>query len=142
MTQPVWLGYSLNGCNRIGRPPLRAPVPTFRRARKLRREMTLPEVVLWEHLRRGGTERMRFRRQHSLGPYVLDFYCAQALLCVEVDGAAHDLAEVAHRDANRDAWLGARGVRILRFAASDILDDAALEGVLRAIAAAGKPASG
>jgi hypothetical protein len=70
---------------------MRAPTLTFKQARKLRRDMSLPEVILWEHLRRGGLSGMHFRRQHPAGPYVLDFYCAASRLAIEVDGAAHDL---------------------------------------------------
>ena len=62
------------------RRDVRAPTLTFKRARALRREMTLPEVVLWRALRRGDVAELRFRRQHPLGPYVLDFYCAEARL--------------------------------------------------------------
>jgi very-short-patch-repair endonuclease len=121
---------------------MRAPLLTFKRARKLRRDMSLPEVILWEQLRRGELGGMRFRRQHSVGSYVLDFYCAASLLAVEVDGAGHDLPGQMHHDIRRDAWLASRGIRTLRIAASDVLDDQALEGVLVVIAEAGKAGSG
>jgi very-short-patch-repair endonuclease len=117
---------------------MRAPVLTFKRATKLRRDMSLPEVILWEQLRRGGLDGMRFRRQHPVGPYVLDFYCAASRLAVEVDGAVRDLPGQTHHDIRRDAWLASRGVRTLRIAASDVLEDQALEGVLVMIAEAGK----
>ncbi|WP_394889340.1 endonuclease domain-containing protein [Mesorhizobium sp. AaZ16] len=117
---------------------MRAPVLTFKRATKLRRDMSLPEVILWEQLRRGGLDGMRFRRQHPVGPYVLDFYCAASRLAVEVDGAVHDLLGQTHHDICRDAWLAGRGIRTLRIAASDVLEDQALEGVLVMIAEAGK----
>ena len=121
---------------------MRAPVLSFKRARKLRRDMSLPEVILWEHLRRGGLGGMRFRRQHPVGPYVLDFYCAASRLAIEVDGAAHDLPGQIHHDIRRDAWAASRGIRTLRIAASDVLDDRALEGVLVDIAEAGKTGGG
>jgi very-short-patch-repair endonuclease len=54
--------------------------------------MTLPEVLLWNGLRGGRLEGLRFRRQHPFGPYILDFYCEQAKLAVEVDGMAHRMA--------------------------------------------------
>ncbi|MBO6717763.1 MAG: endonuclease domain-containing protein [Rhizobiaceae bacterium] len=104
--------------------------PTFRRARKLRRDMSLPEVLLWEHLRAGRLDGYRFRRQHPVGPYVLDFYCASAQLAVEVDGAQHDLPQQLAHDRRRDTNLAQRGIRTLRIAAADILKDNALEGVL------------
>jgi very-short-patch-repair endonuclease len=99
--------------------------------------MSLPEVVLWQALRRRQWG-MRFRRQHPVGPYVLDFYCPERKLCVEVDGYVHDLPEQAARDEQRDAWLGEQGIRVLRFAAADVLDDRELEGVLLLIEAVGK----
>ena len=115
-----------------------APVLTFKRAKKLRREMSLPEVILWEQLRRGGLSGMRFRRQHPVGPYVLDFYCAASRLAVEVDGAGHDLPGQMHHDIRRDGWLAGQGIRTLRIAASDVLEDLALEGVLVVFAEAGR----
>jgi very-short-patch-repair endonuclease len=102
---------------------MRAPALTFKRATKLRRDMSLPEVILWEPLRRGGLDGMRFRRQHPVGPYVLDFYCAASRLAIEVDGVVHDLPGQMHHDNRRDAWLARRGIRTLRIAASDVLED-------------------
>src|SRR3954469_10158826 len=72
---------------------MRAPLLTFKRARALRRAMTLPEVLLWQALRGGQVGGLRFRRQHPIGHYVLDFYCPALRLAVEVDGAAHDIPE-------------------------------------------------
>ena len=115
---------------------MRAPSSTFRQARRPRREMTLPEVTLWQRLRRHGVVDARWRRQHPIGPYILDFYCPAARLAVEVDGTAHDLPDRAARDARRDAWLLARGIRVLRFTAPDVLRDESLESVLDTIAAA------
>ncbi|HEY5818673.1 MAG TPA: DUF559 domain-containing protein [Mesorhizobium sp.] len=65
--------------------------------------MSLPEVMLWDCLRAGRLEGLRFRRQHPIGPYVLDFFCAKGRLAVEVDGRHHDHpGEIAH-DERRDA---------------------------------------
>jgi very-short-patch-repair endonuclease len=114
---------------------MRAPTLTFKRARALRRDMSLPEVVLWQELRGGRLSGLRFRRQHPIGPYILDFYCASARLAVEVDGAAHDFAERAQHDERRDAWLASRDIRVLRFTAEDVLKDERLEGALSMIAA-------
>jgi very-short-patch-repair endonuclease len=96
--------------------------------------MSLPEVVLWQYLRGGKLKRLKFRRQHAMGPFVLDFYCAEAKVCIEVDGAAHDFVERAERDASRDSWLAERGVKVLRFLAADVLDDRRIDGVLATIA--------
>jgi very-short-patch-repair endonuclease len=113
---------------------MRAPLLTFKRARALRRAMTLPEVVLWQALRGARLDGLGFRRQHPMGPYVLDFYCPSVRLAVEIEGVAH-LPEQAEHDARRRAWLAARGVRVLRFLAADVLKDERLEGVLETIAA-------
>jgi very-short-patch-repair endonuclease len=79
---------------------------------------------------------LRFRRQYPIGPYILDFYCASARLAVELDGAAHDFEERLRRDHYRDARLTARGIRIVRFTAAEVLDDHRLEGALRMTAEA------
>ena len=92
--------------------------------------MTLPEVILWQHLRQ-RPDGLKFRRQHPAGPYVLDFYCEQARLCIEVDGAAHDLDEAAEKDCDRDGWLAAAGIRTVRIAATDVLKN--LDGALQFI---------
>jgi len=99
------------------------------RARKLRQEMTKPERLLWWALRANKTG-FHFRRQHAAGPYILDFYCDRARLCVEVDGEAHELT-VRH-DARRDAYLRRLGIATLRVRARDVLGN--LEGVVELIA--------
>jgi very-short-patch-repair endonuclease len=100
-------------------------------ARKLRKEMTLPEVLLWNRLR-GKKLGARFRSQHSIPPYVVDFYCASAKLVVEVDGTAHDNPERADRDATRDRALNEKGYEVLRLPASLILNamDEALDAIV------------
>jgi very-short-patch-repair endonuclease len=120
---------------------LRAPDKTFGRAREFRRRMSLPEVVLWEALRKGRLSGLRFRRQHPMGPYILDFYCPSAGLAVEVDGSVHDSISQVRHDQRRDAFLASHGVTVLRIAASDVLRDERLEGVLLKIgdAAAAAP---
>jgi very-short-patch-repair endonuclease len=93
-----------------------------KRARALRRTMTLPEVLLWQVLRTrpGGC---KFRHQHSAGRYVLDFYCAAASLCIEVDGKTHEMGANPQRDARRDAWLAEQGILTVRIPAEEILRD-------------------
>ncbi|MFW2831069.1 endonuclease domain-containing protein [Sphingomonas sp. ID0503] len=92
--------------------------------------MTPPEIALWLALRRNA-HGLRFRRQHPAGRYVLDFYCAKAMLAVEVDGEAHSRGDRPERDEARDAWLAARGVLVVRYTATDVL--ANLDGVVRHI---------
>ena len=95
--------------------------------------MTLPEVLLWRELKanRAG---LKFRRQHPIGSYIADFYCAAAKLVVEVAGAAHDMGDRPQRDAIRTEYLRVKGYNVLRLLASDILKDvsAAAEAVARA----------
>ena len=97
--------------------------------------MTLPEVQLWQALRGSAINEVRFRRQHSFGSYVLDFYVPTAKLVVEVDGGAHDIASVAVMDERRDGWLKAQGLKVLRFNALDVLDAKRRVDVLKTIAA-------
>ena len=120
---------------------MRAPDQTFSHARELRRAMSLPEVILWQALRKKRLAGLRFRRQHPIGPYILDFYCPSARLAIEVDGFAHDTAARVRHDERRQAWLAQQGITVLRIGASDVLKDQRLEAVLVAIerAAAGTP---
>ncbi|HEX3366714.1 endonuclease domain-containing protein [Phenylobacterium sp.] len=93
------------------------------RAKALRRTMSLPEVLLWKALKGGAVGRLHFRKQHPIGPYVLDFYCDAAKLAVEIDGATHGTEEQPDRDARRDAWLAEQGIATLRLPGSLVLRD-------------------
>lgn len=92
--------------------------------------MSLPEVLLWRELRKrpGG---LKFRHQHAAGRYSLDFYCYGARLAIEVDGEAHERGDQPQFDAERDEWLRARKVRVLRIRAVEVLKD--LDAVIRHI---------
>jgi very-short-patch-repair endonuclease len=106
-------------------------------ARKLRKSMSLPEVLIWQELR-GGKTGAKFRRQHPIGPFVVDFFCTQAGLVIEVDGEAHNRADRPARDVARDQYLVGAGYRVVRISAADALTN--LEGVVQKIsAAAGSP---
>jgi len=96
--------------------------PEVYTARRLRDELSLPEVLLWQQLR-GRHTGAKFRRQHPIGPYVVDFCCVAVRLVIEVDGGAHDRGDRPLRDARRDAFLKENGYRVLRIAAGDILRD-------------------
>ncbi len=94
--------------------------------------MSLPEVLLWQRLRQ--CEEVKFRRQHPIGNYVLDFYCASARTCIEIDGISHDMGNNPQRVVVRDAWLHEQGLRLLRIPAAEVLqsaDDVA-DAILRA----------
>ncbi len=110
---------------------MKAEKQTIKRARVLRRSLTLPEIILWGQLRKKRQDKAKFRRQHPFGPYVLDFYCDQARLAVEVDGWVHDMGDNPARDARRDAWLAVQGIATLRILATDVLNN--LDGVLHDI---------
>jgi very-short-patch-repair endonuclease len=89
----------------------------------MRRDMTLPEVMLWQRLR-GGRIGAKVRRQHPIGPYVVDFYIREACLIVEVDGEAHNRGNRPKRDEIRDAFLLQNGYRVLRVPATDVMANA------------------
>ena len=107
--------------------------PHVRRSRQLRANMTEAESRLWLQLSRGRLEGWKFRRQVPLGPYFADFLCLEAKLVIEVDGSQHLETERQH-DAERDAWLGSEGFRILRFWNNQVLNE--MGGVLEAISQA------
>ena len=104
---------------------------TVKKARELRRRMTPPEARLWVVLKGGKLAGLRFRRQHPVGPFVLDFYCPAARLAVEVDGAGHEHPERMAADRRRTRWLAQQGIEVLRVAAEDVRVN--LEGVLGTI---------
>src|SRR5262245_56243388 len=100
---------------------MRAPAQTIRQACRLRRMLSAPEARLWSRLRVRAADQPIFRRQHPIGPYVLDFYCVKARLAIEVDGQSHDLGDRPQRDARRDAWLQESGVTVVRIPAADLM---------------------
>jgi len=112
---------------------------TIVRARQERRSGNLPEVLLWRVLReRPGN--FKFRRQHPIGRYVLDFACLDARLAIEVDGEAHNRGDRPARDELRDRYLSDLGFHTLRVPAGAVLHD--LDAVIRAIitaCSAGRP---
>ena len=84
-------------------------------ARKLRREATQPERILWSKLRSAQMDGVSFRRQHPMGPYVLDFYCPSLGIVIELDGDQHGFDKRAVADRRRDHWLRSHGLKVLRF---------------------------
>ena len=84
--------------------------------------MTLPEGMLWQVLRR-RPDGFKFRRQHPIGRCIVDFYCPATRLVIEVDGESHSMAEHPQRDRRRDEWLCGQGLRVIRFAAADVMND-------------------
>jgi len=84
------------------------------RARRLRRKQTWAEKALWRLLRDRRFSGYKFRRQHPLGEYYLDFYCAEARLVLETDGFGHGFPEQQRHDARRDEFLRAQGIVVKR----------------------------
>lgn len=97
-------------------------------ARNMRRNATEAEKFLWRYLRNNGTG-VKFRRQHPVPPYIIDFFCHECSLIVELDGGQHN----AGKDAERTAFLEGKGYRVLRFWNNDVLGN--IEGVIEVIKA-------
>jgi len=102
------------------------------RRRELRSRTTPAETILWKELRDVRFLRYPFRRQHSIGFYIVDFYCPKLKLVIEVDGHIHDLKERKEYDLEREAYLKGSGLQILRFANEQVMND--LDSVLEQIA--------
>lgn len=101
-------------------------------ARSLRREMTDAERHLWRALRQRSIDGFKFRRQHVIGEFVVDFVCLERMLVLEIDGGQH--AEAVQYDESRSASIKRDGFRVLRFWNNEILEN--LEGVLEVISQA------
>jgi very-short-patch-repair endonuclease len=99
------------------------------KARELRRHMTEPEKILWSSIRNRKQNGMYFRRQHPYGIYILDFYCFDANLVIEIDGMIH-LSRYSY-DIERTKYLESSGLRVMRFKNEDI--ETRLEWVLEEI---------
>jgi very-short-patch-repair endonuclease len=110
-------------------------------AKRLRHATSLPEGLLWRLLRQRPTG-LKFRRQHPVGDYIVDFYCAELRLVVEIDGMSHDMGDKPDGDVACDAWLRSRGLEVIRVRAADVLKDVvAVADSLVAICAAMPPPS-
>ena len=101
------------------------------RARLLRKKATDPERILWRHLRDRNFAGYRFRRQHPLDCYILDFYCPATKLAIELDGGGHNYRSGQIRDRARSEFLARKGIIVLRFWNHQIRRE--LDSVLRAI---------
>jgi very-short-patch-repair endonuclease len=88
------------------------------RAKQLRLEMTRAERILWQQVRGGRFFNLHFRRQQIIDGFIVDFYCHAAALVIEVDGSVHE--QQREEDAERDAALALRGLRVLRFTNDDV----------------------
>lgn len=95
--------------------------------RSLRKSMPSAEVILWQSIRREQLGGFKFRRQYSVGSYVIDFFCAEAKLAVEVDGESHYAEGAKEKDERRQQFIEGFGIRFLRFTNPDVYEN--LEGV-------------
>lgn len=111
---------------KLRRPPI--PQPKLRRARELRRDLTIAERRAWELLRDRRMLGLKFRRQHVIAGFIVDFYCAELRLVLEIDGPVHATARQLDYDTARAAHLESRGLRVVR-----IGNDALRENTLRSI---------
>lgn len=100
----------------------------------LRRERPAAEVILWGRLR-GEQLSYKFRRQYSVGPYIVDFYCPHWKLAIEIDGATHEGEEAVVYDANRPAYIESFGIRVLRFTNQQVYQqlDVVVENIANAL---------
>jgi len=98
------------------------------RARILRQSMTPAEQLLWSAVRRKQLNGVRFRRQHPIAQFVVDFYCHQAGLVIELDGEIHAQADQQQRDNDRTYELERLGLRVIRFQNEEILNN--ISGIL------------
>lgn len=94
----------------------------FARARALRKHLTEAEQELWKQLRKRRTG-VKFRRQHPIGPFIVDFYCHEKALAIEIDGKHHELPDQKDYDGNRSTELQRMGLSVLRFKNEQVLKD-------------------
>jgi very-short-patch-repair endonuclease len=119
---------------------MRATAKSVASARRLRRQLSLPEMLLWRLLRLQRRE-LRFRKQHAIGPFVSDLYCPAAKMIIEIDGATHDRRQDV--DATRDAYMTSLGLRVVRIPAAEVLADpeAVADGIYRLCEAIAGPST-
>ena len=93
------------------------------RARRMRKRPTPAEKILWNKLRNKQLQGFRFRRQHPIGRFIVDFYCREVRLVIEVDGSVHDTSEAIEYDEARQTFLEHRGLTVLRFSNAEVINN-------------------
>ena len=91
------------------------------RKRQLRQEMTIAEQRLWTQVRNRALLGYKFRRQHGVGPYIVDFYCAAKNLVIEIDGDAHSGEKAYQHDIKRTVYLENLGLQVVRYSNADVI---------------------
>jgi very-short-patch-repair endonuclease len=114
-------------------PVLTLGYTTLRQLPKLRRNLTPAEALLWASLRKSQLDGKKFRRQHSIGSYIVDFYCPECRVIVELDGAGYTGMLNVERDDNRTKFLEKFGIEVLRFENKEVFENR--ERVVEAIRA-------
>lgn len=101
------------------------PIPPniLENARNLRKNLTDAEQLLWRLLRDRLFANKKFRRQHPIGRYILDFYCHELKLAIEVDGRQHNVSSGRKYDEKRTRYLNEKGIRVVRFWSNDVLQE-------------------
>ena len=97
----------------------------------LRNHLTPEEVMLWNALKNSQVSGLKFRRQHGMGAYVLDFYCPSVRLCIELDGEAHRSEEAFDYDEKRTLFLKENGITVMRFENYIVRND--MQAIIHAI---------
>lgn len=95
----------------------------FERGRTLRKEMTTAEKILWNKLRRKKIKGLRFRRQHQISRFVVDFYCHEKRFVIELDGEVHNSNESKEKDQSRAEALKSFGLRVIRFKNEEVISE-------------------
>lgn len=96
----------------------------------LRKNLTHPEQLLWQHLRNKQLG-VKFRRQHGIGPYIADFYCPECALVIELDGESHFADAAISYDHHRETFMQMAGINTLRFTNKEVTEN--IEGVIQTI---------
>lgn len=97
----------------------------FGYAKDLKKDLTEAEKIMWEKLRDRRLDGLKFRRQHPIGKFILDFYCHELKLAIEIDGNIHERDDVKEKDAGRTYMLKERGISILRFTNEEVITNIA-----------------
>jgi very-short-patch-repair endonuclease len=104
---------------------------SIQNAREFRKHPTFSEKILWNSLRNRRMAGVKFRRQHPVGQFVLDFFCREKSVAIEIDGRIHERIDKSEHDMERTKYLALRGITLLRFSNDQVLDNLPL--VLREI---------
>jgi imidazole glycerol-phosphate synthase subunit HisF len=117
---------------------------SFDKARLLRNNMTEAEKILWDKLKNRNVFKARFRRQHPIGIFIVDFYCHEYKLAIEIDGEIHLKNEVIAYDDGRSYDIEKFGIKILRFTNNEVFTDLGkiIEVILKNIAVLEPPLGG